>query len=70
MKTDDLVFELQAVVGKVSLPSISQLKVGDILVLAQKISQPVNLEINGKRFFVALPGLNETNKAVKIIAKV
>lgn len=68
MRIDSLSFDLVAVVGKSEIPQTAylDLRVGDILLLDQKIEDPITLRIGEDPYFRARPGLSETHKAVRI----
>lgn len=68
MRIEFLSFDLVAVVGKSEIPqaAYSDLRVGDILLLDQKIEDPIIVRIGEEPFFRGRPGLSETHKAVRI----
>ena len=68
MDIQELCFDVTALIGKGRLPreSYLELQVGDILLLEQKVGEPLWIKVGEKPFFRAHPGLSETRKAVKI----
>lgn len=72
MNVEDLNFPVCVSVGSVDfhMSSYLDLQIGDILILDQKVEDPVKVKAGGDVYFFARPGLQETHKAVKIYERV
>lgn len=64
----NLPFEVRALLGVVDIDAADYqtLRVGDIILLDQKASQPLTLNVGETNRFKAIPGLEGIHKAVKI----
>lgn len=68
MRMEHLRFEVKAILGKVDIdPALyNDLRIGDILILDQKIGEPLSIEISNEPWYSGRPGLHETHKALAI----
>ncbi len=69
MRVEDISFEFTAILGRTTLPmaACSELEVGDILILDQKVADPLSLQVGEQTYFRGYPGLYEKHKGIKIV---
>ncbi len=63
-----LPFEVAALIGRAEIPMKAYLglQVGDIVLIEQKVEEPLTIQVNGEARYRGRPGLSETRKAVTI----
>ncbi len=68
MDIAQLPFEVAALIGRTEIPMRAYLglQVGDIVLLEQKIEEPLSIQVGGETRYLGRPGLSETRKAVTI----
>jgi flagellar motor switch protein FliM len=68
MKVDEIPFEIRVILGELQIPleSYSELQLGDILILNQKINEPLPIRVNEESLFLGHPGIFEKWKGIKI----
>ncbi len=55
---------------QLTLEQVQGLNNGDIIILENKVGSEITVKVEGKPFFVGVPGISNDNKAVKVIKRI
>jgi len=68
MDTKEIPFHLSVILGQLTLSSEEArgVEVGDILLLSQKVTEPLTIQIKGKRIWQGYPATHHSFKAVRL----
>ena len=66
----DVMFEVAAVIGEVDIPinDLLLVETGDVIILDRKVSEPIDVTVEGQKLYKAIPGVIGKTRAVKVVS--